>query len=143
MPIRKMTAEERDQLFGEGVVLPLIKPMIRSKAVRPPPDKTELKFIKSHRKYGDGFSATLMNGPSADLFEIAGLEPTSELLDAVWGNHNWKSLLEECPTADIIETGAQDHTPGMSDVFFWVAISDLKQFKRELRAAMLAVAQKD
>lgn len=101
MPIRKMTAEERDQLFGEGVVLPLIKPMIRSKAVRPPPDKTELKFIKSHRKYGDGFSATLMNGPSADLFEIAGLEPTSELLDAVWGNHNWKSLLEECPTAEI------------------------------------------
>jgi hypothetical protein len=62
-------------------------------------------FIQSNDEYGDGFSATLMDGPSADLFEIAGLEWTADLNDAVWGNHNWKSLLEECTTAEIIETG--------------------------------------
>ena len=72
----------------------------------------------------------------------AGLEWTADLNDAVWGNHNWKSLLEECATAEIIETGSRDHTPGMSDVFYWLAITDQKKFRQELRDIMLATTQR-
>ena len=49
-----------------------------------------------------------------------------------------KSLLEECGTVEIIETDRQDHVPGMSDVFFWVAVDDAKSFKKELRNVILA-----
>lgn len=125
MTVRKMTAEDRDQLFGAGLVLPGKKQKKQNK-------------LTSNAEYDDGFSATLMDGPHVDLFEIAGLEWTSELNDAVWGKHNWKSLLEKCEAVEITETGRQDDAPGMSDVFFWVAINDPKKFKRELRAAMLA-----
>lgn len=123
-------------------MLPVKKPEIKlatSKKNRSTPRES---FIQSNDEYGDGFSATLMSGPSADLFEIAGLEWTADLNDAVWGNHNWKSLLEECASAEIVETGSQDHTPGMSDVFFWVAITDPRKFRQELRAVMLATTQR-
>lgn len=142
MPVRKMTAKERDELFGSGLVLPVKKPKSKSKTSKAKPRTSKESFIQSNDEYGDGFSATLIDGPSADLFEIAGLEWTADLNDAVWGNYDWKSLLEECTTAEIIETGSQDHTPGMSDVFYWVAITDQKKFRQELRAVMLATAQK-
>ncbi len=106
------------------------------------PKKPKFDFLESNEEYGDGFPASLMDGPSVDLFVVAGFEWTSELNDAVWGNYNWKSLLEECETVEIIETGSQDHTPAMSDVFYWVAITDPKKFKQELRAAMLAASRK-
>lgn len=125
MVVRKMSPEDRDQLFGAGLVLLGKK-------------QKKQNELTSNEEYGDGFSATLMDGPCVDLFEIAGLEWTSELNDAVWGNHNWKSLLEECEGVEITETGTQDDAPGMSDVFFWVKVENPKKFKRELRAAMLA-----
>ena len=141
MTVRKMTAEERDQLFGSGLVLPVMKPNNGSTTSKAKSGTSKKSFIQPNEDYGDGFSATLMDGPRADLFEIAGLEWTSDLNDAVWGNHNWKSLLEECENAEIIETGSQDHAPGMSDVFFWVAISDPKKFSQELSTVMLAAAR--
>lgn len=136
MPIRKMTAKERNQLFGDGLVLPVRKPKRQPKGSGKA-DEAEFPFLQFNTEHGQGFSATLMDGPSIDLFEIAGLEWTADLHDDVWGHHNWKSLLEECRTAEIIETGSQDHTPGMSDVFFWVVITDPKKFRQELRAAIL------
>ena len=102
------------------------------------PKKFDFDFLESNKEYGDGFSATLMDGPSVDLFEIAGFEWTSELNDAVWGNYNWKSLLEECRSVEIIETDRHDHVPGMSDVFFWVAVDDPKNFQKELRTVITA-----
>lgn len=138
MTVRKMTAEERDQLLGSGLVLPVMKPSNGSTTSKAKSGTSKKSFMQSNDEYGDGFSATLMDGPSVDLFDIAELEWTSELNDAVWGNHNWKSLLEECEAVEIIETGTQDDAPGMSDVFFWVAINDPEKFKIELRAAMLA-----
>ena len=139
MAVRKMSAEVRDQLLGGGLVLPVKKPKNGTTTSKAKSGTSKKSFIQPNEDYGDGFSATLMDGPRADLFEIAGLEWTSDLNDAVWGNHNWKSLLEECENAEIIETGSQDHTPGMSDVFFWVVINDPEKFKSELRAAMLDV----
>jgi hypothetical protein len=47
-------------------------------------------------------------------------------------------LLEECGSVEIIETGEHDQVPGMSDVFFWVAINDPKIFKKELRTVISA-----
>jgi hypothetical protein len=142
MPVRKMTAEERDQLLGCGLVLPVKKPKNGSTTSKAKSGTSKKSFIQPNDEYGDGFSATLMDGPRADLFEIAGLEWTSDLNDAVWGKHNWKSLLEECENAEIIEADSQDHAPGMSDVFFWVAIADSKKFSQELRTVMLAAARK-
>ena len=141
MTVRKMTAEERDQLFGSGLVLPVMKPNNGSTTSKAKSGTSKKSFIQPNEDYGDGFSATLMDGPRADLFEIAGLEWASDLNDAVWGNHNWKSLLEECENDEIIETGSQVHDPGMSDVFFWVAIADSKKFSQELRTVMLAAAR--
>jgi hypothetical protein len=47
-------------------------------------------------------------------------------------------LLEECRSVEIIETDRHDHVPGMSDVFFWVAVDDPKIFKKELRTVISA-----
>ena len=141
MTVRKMSAEERDQLLGGGLVLPVKKPKNGTTTSKAKSGTSKKIFIQPNDEYGDGFSATLMDGPRADLFEIAGLEWTSDLNDAVWGNHNWKSLLEECENAEIIQTDSQDQAPGMSDVFFWVAISDPKKFSQELSTVMLAAAR--
>jgi len=110
----------------------------KARPAKAKPKKLDFDFLESNEEYGDGFSASLMDGPSVDLFEIAGFEWTSELNDAVWGNYNWKSLLEECGSVEIIETGEHDQVPGMSDVFFWVAIDDPKIFKKELRTVISA-----
>jgi hypothetical protein len=142
MPVRKMTAEERDPLFGSGLVLPVKKSNNRSTASKAESGTPNENFIEHSVEFGDGFSATLMEGPSVDLFQVAGLEWTSDLNDAVWGHHNWQSLLQECRSVKIIETGSQDDAPGMSDVVFWVAIMDPKKFKKELRRVMLESARK-
>jgi hypothetical protein len=42
-----------------------------------------------------GFSASLMDGPSIDVFAVAGLEWTPGLHDALWEKLSWKSLIEE------------------------------------------------
>ena len=138
MPVRKMTKKEKNELFGDGVVLPLRNPDVGPKSGKHHSGDSEFQFLQFSKKHGKGFSASLMNGPSVDLFEVADLEWTSDLNDAVWSQYNWKDLLEECEGVEIIETGGQDHTPGMSDVFFWVAVFDPKNFKKSLRKAILA-----
>jgi hypothetical protein len=141
MAIRKMTEKERDQLFGNEVVIATHNPKSPAKRKVANPDDSGVNFLRHSKRYGKGFSASLMDGPSVDLFKIAGLEWTSELNDAVWGQYNWKSLLEECKGIEIIETGSQNHAPGMSDVRFWVAVFDPKEFQRELRDTILAAAK--
>ena len=110
----------------------------KDKVRKTKPKKLDVSFLEHNEKYGDGFAASLMDGPIVDLFEIAGFEWTSELNDAVWGKYNWKSLIEECGSVNLIVTSEHDHVPGMSDVFFWVAIDDAKKFKKELRNVILA-----
>jgi hypothetical protein len=141
MPGRKLAAKAKDKLSGGGVILPVKRSKSQSKISASKSYKSELSFIQSNDEYGEGFPATLMDGLSVDIFKIAGLEWTAELHDAIWRNHNWKSLLKECDAAEIIETSSQDPAPGMSDVFFWIAITEPKKFRQELRAVMLATAR--
>jgi len=110
----------------------------KDKVRKTKPKKLDISLLEHNEKYGDGFAASLMDGPIVDLFEISGFEWTSELNDAVWGKYNWKSLIEECGSVNLIVTGEHDQVPGMSDVFFWVAIDDAKKFKKELRNVILA-----
>lgn len=98
-------------------------------------------FLEYNDQYGDGFSASLMDGPSIDLFQVAGLECTDELWAAVWDTFNWQSLLTECGSATIIEIGDQDEMPGMSDIFYWVAVDNPEEFRCELREVMLSSIQ--
>lgn len=105
--------------------------------LEPPKYTATVEFLEPNEDYGPGFFASLMDGPSVDLFQIARLECTDELHDKVWGRHNWKDLLDECGSATIIETGDQDDMPGMSDVFYWVAVDDEERFRAELRAVLL------
>ena len=94
-------------------------------------------YLTKNKKYGNGFSASLMDGPTVNLFKIADLEETDELSDAVWSNHNWQSLLEECHSAEIITLQEHDDAPGQSDVTFWIAIDDPIKFKRQLHKVLL------
>ena len=94
-------------------------------------------YLTKNKKYGNGFPASLMDGPTVNLFEIADLEETDELSDAVWGNHNWQRLLEQCRSAEIISLEEYDYVPGQSDVTFWIAIDDPIKFKRQLRKVLL------
>ena len=94
-------------------------------------------FLRKNKKYGQGFSASLMDGPSVNFFEIADVEYSDELNDAVWGKHNWQSLLDECSSALIITLKEYDLAPGQSDVTFWVAIDDATEFRQELREVIL------
>ena len=68
-------------------------------------DATLFRVNAPHNEFGDGFSASLMDGPSVDLFKVAGLEETDQLHDAVWSKFNWRSLLGKCGSANIIEAG--------------------------------------
>jgi hypothetical protein len=94
-------------------------------------------YLTKNKKYGAGFPASLMDGPTVDLFEIAEIEYTDELSDAVWRSHNWQSLLEKCRSIEIITLQEHDDYPGQSDVTFWIAIDDPIKFKRQLRKAIL------
>jgi hypothetical protein len=100
------------------------------------------KFLEKNKKYGNGFSASLMDGPSVDFFEIADIERTDGVIDAVWRNHNWRSLLEECGSAEIIPVIEYDLAPGQSDISFFVAIDNPEKFKRELRKVILDLYEK-
>ncbi|MCA8976287.1 MAG: hypothetical protein KDC98_16330 [Planctomycetes bacterium] len=86
------------------------------------------------------FDASLMDGPSVDLLEVAGLPYSDELSDAVWANHNWQSLLDECRGVLCEEVGEQDDIPGMSDAFYSVGIDDSHDFARDLRECMVKCA---
>jgi len=108
----------------------------KPKRVRKPEQDTD--FLDYSEEYGDGFSASLMNGPDTDLLKISGLHYTDELNDAVWGRYTWKNLVEDCSSADLIEIDSRDELPCMSDTFYWVAVANAKHFREELRSAMLS-----
>ncbi len=95
------------------------------------------RLTSNDEENGQGFSASLMNGTAVGIFELAGIEDTDELSDRLWGNHNWQSVLDSCPAAEVIQLGEHDDVPGMSDVYFWVRISDPDEFARQLRELIL------
>jgi len=100
-------------------------------------DNKNFSFLSKNKKYGDGFSATLIDGLSINIFEISGLNYSEELSDAIWGNHNWQTLIDQCSSATIISLSEQDLVPGQSDEIFWIAIDDPIKFKQELRKVIL------
>lgn len=90
-------------------------------------------LMEEHDEHGQGFSASLMDGTAVDIFKIAGIDPSDDLHDRVWGNHNWQSILDECDAALCIEVGEQDDRPMMSDTFYWVSVDDPIELARQLR----------
>jgi hypothetical protein len=88
---------------------------------------------------GQGLSASLINGTAVGVFALAGIEETDELSDRLWGTHNWRSVLDSCPAAEVMEVGEHDDVPGMSDVYFWVRISDPDECARQLRELILTL----
>jgi hypothetical protein len=96
-----------------------------------------VSFLSKNKKYGNGFSATLIDGLSVDIFEISGLNYSEKLSDLIWGNHNWQTLIDQCSSATIISLSEQDLVPGQSDEIFWIAIDDPIKFKQELRKVIL------
>lgn len=84
------------------------------------------------------FSASRMDGPNIDIFEVSGLPWTDDINDGVWGNTNWESLFYCCPEVDFQEEETIDEVPGQSDTYFTISIHDPRKFARELRVAMLS-----
>ena len=90
-------------------------------------------IMKDSEEHGQGFSASLMDRTSVDIFEIAGIPWSVELSNRVWGNHNWQSVLDECDAAFCIEVVEQDDRLMMSDSFYWVSVDDPIELVRQLR----------
>jgi hypothetical protein len=84
------------------------------------------------------FTASRMDGPSIDVFEVSGLPWKDDISDGVWGNTNWEALFQCCPEVDFQEQETIDEMPGQSDTYFTVSIHDPRNFARELRIAMLS-----
>lgn len=84
------------------------------------------------------FSASRMDGPDIDIFQVSGLPCTDEISDGVWGNTNWEELFSCCPEVDLQEEETIDEIPGQSDTYFTVSVHDPRKFARELRVAMLS-----
>jgi hypothetical protein len=84
------------------------------------------------------FSASRMDGPDIDIFQVSGLPCTDEISDGVWGNTNWEELFSCCPEVDLQEEETIDEIPGQSDTYFTVSVHDPRKFASELRIAMLS-----
>jgi len=84
------------------------------------------------------FSASRMDGPNIDVFEVSGLPWTDDINDGVWGNTNWEELFRCCPEVDFKEEETIDEVPGQSDTYFTISVHDPREFARELRVAMLS-----
>ena len=74
--------------------------------------------LENNSEYGPGFSASLIDGPSIDLIDAAGLDWSEDLDNAVWEKYNWLSLLGECESANVIELEEHEGGPGMSDTYY-------------------------
>jgi len=94
--------------------------------------------LSTHKEFGPGFAASLIDGLSVDIFDLAELECTDELHDALWGERNWRSVIEEFESVTLIEIEEYEGGPGMSDTFYWVAVDDLDKFREELREIILS-----
>lgn len=95
------------------------------------------RLMSINEENGQGLSASLINGTAVGVFALAGIEETDELSDRLWGTHNWRSVLDSCPAAEVMEVGEHDDVPGMSDVYFWVRISEPDECARQLRELIL------
>lgn len=95
--------------------------------------------LENNSEYGPGFSASLIDGPSIDLIDAAGLDWTEGLNNAVWGKYNWLSLLAECESANVIELEEHEGGPGMSDTYYWVSIDDPISFQHELKTIIFSM----
>ena len=98
------------------------------------------RFMRRKRNHGLGFSASLMDGPEVNYFDIAGLPCNDTLHDAVWGESNWQSLLDSCDEALLYETGTIDEIPGRSDVYYWISVDNPRRFARQLRELIISMA---
>jgi hypothetical protein len=88
------------------------------------------------------FSGSYLDGLGIDLFAWAGFILTDEQKDLVWAEHNLKSLLELCPSAEIeIEEEIDDAPPGMNDTFYSVYSEDAELTRQELRRVILRLVQ--
>jgi len=89
---------------------------------------------------GRGFFASLVDGPSIDFFTLAGVNPSDELHDAVWAEHDWQSILGECEEAFCVEIGEQNDRPGYGDIFCWVCVENPAELARQLRKFIVSKA---
>lgn len=96
-------------------------------------------YFRRKRGMGLGFAATALYGPVHDLFKIAGLHRDYQLESRVWDELNWKSLLERCDGADVVELEERDLAPCSTDVSYWISIGDPAEFVRELRETILQI----
>lgn len=94
------------------------------------------KLMSTHEEQGLGFAASLMDGPLVDPFTLAGIKNCDELEEAVWEETNWKDLLEDHTGVHLVVIG-EDESPRVSDVSYWVWVSDPLELARELREAIL------
>ena len=86
-----------------------------------------------------GFRATLIEGVTANLFKIAGLDHSPRMADEVGEGTSDLRLLRDCFS---IEVEAEDFEggPGMSDTYYTFRVRDPRVFARELRSVILAAA---
>lgn len=100
------------------------------------------KLLHRSRARGQGCRASYLEGISLDLLAYAGLRYSDDLHDELWGERNWQTVIDDCPSSNYFQIGEQDGAPGMSDVFFWVSVEDPREFSRELRILLVdALAQ--
>ena len=99
--------------------------------------------LESDSDHGPGFSASLMDGPDVDLLTFCGLQLSSEHQDVLSDSGPLSDLVERCDAAECIEVGDVDQIPGMSDVFYWIAINDADVFARQLREAIVQILSRD
>lgn len=98
------------------------------------------RFLKVDTEHGIGFGASLMDDLDVCPFKLAGIEWTPELDQAVWNRHNWRDLIDNCPSAEYFELETVDEVPGMSDRYFWIAVRDAEEFARQLREFIVGCA---
>lgn len=91
---------------------------------------------------GFGFNASLIDGPELCLFELAGLFLVDEVYDHIWDTINWRDLLGLCSSVEIQELEEFEGGPGMSDTYYWCAVSNPMTFARELRIEILSIIVK-
>jgi hypothetical protein len=117
------------------------------KSTRGPYERLEMElfgdpnsFMSTHEDQGLGFDASLIDGPSVDFFNLAGIDSSDGIHDAVWKDNNWQSILDQCEEAFCVEIGDEDYRSGASDTFYWVCVTNPEQLARQLREFIVSKA---
>lgn len=86
------------------------------------------------------FTASLVDGPyDIDLVKEASLQLSEADEKRLWNKTNWQSLLDECPSVNLVAKEEVDEMPGQSDVFYSYVAESREQLKVDLRRAISAV----